>query len=82
MKTKKQNPKKKNNQEVIDDQGGLVIIQNDVQEDKISRTIGLFGDVGEQTCADVISNLIVLSKTGEIPKNERKNKYTHEPIEF
>jgi ATP-dependent Clp protease protease subunit len=82
MKTKKQNPKKKNNQEAIDDHGGLVIIQNDVQEEKISRTIGLFGDVGEQTCADVISNLIVLSKTGEIPKNERKNKYTHEPIEF
>jgi len=82
MKTKKQNPKKKNNQETIEDHGGLVIIQNDVQEEKISRTIGLFGDVGEQTCADVISNLIVLSKTGEIPKNERKNKYTHEPIEF
>jgi len=82
MKTKKQNPKKKNNQETIEDHGGLVIIQNDLQEEKSSRTIGLFGDVGEQTCADVISNLIVLSKTGEIPKNERKDKYSHEPIEF
>lgn len=83
MKTKKQPPKKnKDKQEITEDHGGLVIIQNDMQEEKVSRTIGLFGDVGEQTCADVISNLIVLSKTGEIPKNERKNKYTHEPIEF
>ena len=82
MKTKKQNPKKKNNEQVIEDHGGLVIIQNDLQQEKSSRTIGLFGDVGEQTCADVISNLIILSKTGEIPKNERKDKYSHEPIEF
>lgn len=82
MKTKKQNPKKKNNEQILEDHGGLVIIQNDLPQEKSSRTIGLFGDVGEQTCADVISNLIVLSKTGEIAKNERKDKYTHEPIEF
>lgn len=46
------------------------------------RVIGLFGDVNEQTCAEVIQNLLVLSKQGEIPKNERKDKYTHSPIEF
>lgn len=83
MKTKKQPPKKnKENQDLLDGRDGLVIIQNDMQDDRHSRTIGLFGDVGEQTCAEVISNLIALSKMGEIPKNERKNKYTHDPIEF
>ena len=46
------------------------------------RVVGLFGDVTEQSCADVIQNLLVYSKQGEIPKDERTNKYTHLPIEF
>lgn len=46
------------------------------------RVVGLFGDVNEQTCADVVQNLLVLSKQGEIAKEERKDKYTHPPIEF
>ena len=46
------------------------------------RVVGLFGDVNEQTCAEVVQNLLVLSKMGEIPKKERKDKYSHPPIEF
>jgi ATP-dependent Clp endopeptidase proteolytic subunit ClpP len=81
MKTKKTD-KEKIPQEAINDQGGLLIIENQMNQEKLPRVIGLFGDVAEQTCADVVSNLIQLSKIGEIPKNERKNKYTHENIEF
>ena len=32
------------------------------------RVVGLFGDVNEQTCAEVVQNLLVLSKMGEIDK--------------
>jgi ATP-dependent Clp protease protease subunit len=46
------------------------------------RVVGLFGDVNEQSCAEVVQNLLVFSKQGEIPKNERKSKYSHLPIEF
>lgn len=46
------------------------------------RTVGLFGDVNEQSSAEVIQNLLVLSKQGELPKNEKKGKLTHPPIEF
>lgn len=46
------------------------------------RVVGLFGDVNEQSCAEVAQNLLVLSKQGEIPKNDRKDKFTHSPIEF
>ena len=46
------------------------------------RVVGLFGDVNEETCADVIQNLLLLSKQGEVPKGERKDKYSHPPIEF
>lgn len=46
------------------------------------RVTGLFGDVNEQTCADVIQNILALSKQGELPKNEKKSKYKHPPIEF
>lgn len=82
MKTNKKAPKKEANQETqLEDNGGLIIVQNQSSEES-SRTIGLFGDVGEQTCAEVISNLIALSKTGEISKDDRKDKYTHLPIEF
>lgn len=82
MKTSKNNPKKNNEQHKHPENEGLIIFQNDMNVEEPSRTIGLFGDVAEQTCAEVISNLIALSKTGEIPKNERKDKYTHLPIEF
>lgn len=46
------------------------------------RVVGLFGDVNEQTCADVVQNLLIFSKQGEIPKNERKTKFSHPPVEF
>ena len=46
------------------------------------RVIGLFGDVNEQSCAEVAQNLLSLGKQGEIPKNEREDKYSHPPIEF
>jgi len=82
MKTTKNNPKKSDEQHKHEEREGLIIFQNDASMEEPSRTIGLFGDVAEQTCAEVISNLIALSKTGEIPKNERKDKYTNLPIEF
>jgi ATP-dependent Clp protease protease subunit len=78
---KKPAPSKDKQKEKDLESEGLFIIQNGAPEVN-SRTIGLFGDVGEQTCAEVVSNLIALTKMGEIPKNERKDKYTHEPIEF
>lgn len=46
------------------------------------RIVGLFGDVNEQTCADVVQNLLVLSKQGEKPKGEKDGKYSRLPIEF
>lgn len=46
------------------------------------RVVGLFGDVNEQSCAEVVQSLLAFSKQGEIPKNERKDKYSHPPIEF
>lgn len=82
MKTNKNSPKKNAEQHKQPENEGLIIFQNDMATEQQSRTIGLFGDVAEQTCAEVISNLIALSKIGEIPKDERKDKYTHLPIEF
>lgn len=82
MKINRKPAKKNEKQQATEDNGSLIILQNEGMVEEPSRTIGLFGDVAEQTCAEVISNLIILGKSGEIPKNERKNKYTHLPIEF
>ena len=60
--------------------GSLSLLQPDPEQSL--RVIGLFGDVNEQTCADVIQNLLALSKQGELQKEEKKGKYKHPPIEF
>jgi ATP-dependent Clp protease protease subunit len=59
--------------------GPIFQIEHEPQQ---MRVVGLFGDVNEQTSAGVIQSLLTLSKQGEIPKNERKDKYSHPPIEF
>lgn len=59
-----------------------ILVLQEPQDNEESRIIGLFGDVAEETCAEVITNLLILSNRGEIPKNERKDKYSHPPIEF
>lgn len=61
---------------------GLPLMQMEMPPEKQMRVVGLFGDVNEQTCADLVQNLLILSKSGEIPKKERKDKYSHPPIEF
>lgn len=76
-KTKKvENPQK---EETFSDS---ILVLQEPQDKEESRIIGLFGDVAEETCAEVITNLLILSNRGEIPKNERKDKYSHPPIEF
>jgi ATP-dependent Clp protease protease subunit len=79
-------PKKKNSkpldldglEKVLD----IPMFQLEQAPESQMRVVGLFGDVNEQTCAEVVQNLLVLSKMGEIPKKERKDKYAHPPIEF
>ena len=79
-------PKKKNNkpldldglEKVLD----IPMFQLEQMQENQMRVVGLFGDVNEQTCAEVVQSLLVLSKQGEIPKKERKDKYSHPPIEF
>ncbi len=79
-------PKKKNSkpldldglEKVLD----IPMFQLEQAPESQMRVVGLFGDVNEQTCAEVVQNLLVLSKMGEIPKKERKDKYSHPPIEF
>lgn len=61
---------------------GVPLFQMDSSPEVQLRVVGLFGDVNEQTCAEVVQNLLVLSKHGEIPKEERKDKYAYPPIEF
>lgn len=78
-KTQKANPTKSDELEKMLE-GHLFQMEQPQQQQM--RVIGLFGDVNEQSCAEVIQNLLVFSKQGEIPKNERKNKYSHPPIEF
>lgn len=81
----KKNSKKqdeKNNENAIENFSDSILVVQDNNPSEESRIIGLFGDVAEETCAEVITNLLILSKRGEIPKNERKDKYTHPPIEF
>lgn len=73
-----ENPKIEDIEKLLD--GPMFQLEHTSQEPM--RVVGLFGDVNEQTCADVVQNLLVLSKQGEIPKEERKDKYTHPPIEF
>ncbi len=61
----------------------ILVLQNEqMPQQEESRIIGLFGDVAEETCAELITNLLILSNRGEIPKNERTDKYSHLPIEF
>ncbi len=78
--SKKQN--EKSNENAIENFSDSILVVQDNNPSEESRIIGLFGDVAEETCAEVITNLLILSKRGEIPKNERKDKYTHPPIEF
>ncbi len=78
-------PKKKNNPPDLDGLEKILDIpmfQFENAPEVQMRVVGLFGDVNEQTCAEVVQNLLVLSKHGEIPKKERKDKYSHPPIEF
>jgi ATP-dependent Clp protease protease subunit len=58
------------------------LFQIEMPQQQQLRVVGLFGDVNEQSCAEVVQNLLVFSKQGEIPKDERKDKYSHLPIEF
>ena len=84
MTTKKQ-PKKNNNPDKLEQLEKILEIpafQLESLDQEAMRVVGLFGDVNESTCAEVVQNLLVLSKQGEIPKDERKDKYTHPPIEF
>ncbi len=82
QKRQKNKEEKDNSVDVEKFSDSILVLQNDNEEQEESRIIGLFGDVAEETCAEVITNLLILSKRGEIPKNERKDKYTHPPIEF
>jgi len=81
----KKNNKQKTNNEQKDDVetfSDSILVLQDTQEKEESRIIGLFGDVAEETGAEVITNLLILSNRGEISKNERKDKYPYPPIEF
>ena len=81
--TKKKNKKIEEQKTDLSSYGdSILVLQEEAEQQEESRIIGLFGDVSEETCAEVITNLLILSKRGEIPKNERKDKYTHPPIEF
>ena len=82
IKHKKSNPKKQDKKEELDNFSDSILLVQETPEKEESRIIGLFGDVAEETCAEVITNLLILSNRGEIPKNERKDKYSHPPIEF
>lgn len=80
-------PKKKNNKipndlDKLEKMLDIPMFQIEQAPESQMRVVGLFGDVNEQTCADIIQNLLVLSKTGEIPKKERTDKYSYPPIEF
>lgn len=80
-------PKKKNNKvpgdlDKLEKMLDIPMFQLEQTPENQMRVVGLFGDVNEQTCADLVQSLLVLSKTGEIPKKERKDKYSHPPIEF
>jgi len=86
-KAPKQPAKKKNNKPPPDLEGlekilDIPMFQMEQTPENQMRVVGLFGDVNEQTCADLVQSLLVLSKAGEIPKKERKDKYSHPPIEF
>jgi len=82
IKHKKDNPKKQDKKEEINNFSDSILLVQETLEKEESRIIGLFGDVAEEACAEVITNLLILSNRGEIPKNERKDKYSHPPIEF
>jgi ATP-dependent Clp protease protease subunit len=78
----KKKTKKAENSETQETFSDSILVLQEPQDKEESRIIGLFGDVAEETCAEVITNLLILSNRGEIPKNERKDKYSHSPIEF
>jgi ATP-dependent Clp protease protease subunit len=82
IKYKKSAPKKQDKKEELDNFSDSILLVQETPEKEESRIIGLFGDVAEETCAEVITNLLILSNRGEVPKNERKDKYSHPPIEF
>ena len=86
-KNPKQPKKTKKNSKPLDLDGlekvlDIPMFQLEQMPENQMRVVGLFGDVNEQTCAEVVQNLLVLSKMGEIPKKERKDKYSHPPVEF
>lgn len=83
--TMQKNKKDKKTESPIDQKEAFsdsILVLQEPQDKEESRIIGLFGDVAEETCAEVITNLLILSNRGEIPKNERKDKHSHPPIEF
>jgi len=82
LQKKKKNKDNSNESESDGSFSDSILVLQESQEKEESRIIGLFGDVAEETGAEVITNLLILSNRGEIPKNERKNKYTYPPIEF
>ncbi len=82
LQKKKKNKDNSNESESDGSFSDSILVLQESQEKEESRIIGLFGDVAEETGAEVITNLLILSNRGEIPKNERKNKYAYPPIEF
>lgn len=82
LQKKKKNKDNSNESESDGSFSDSILVLQESQEKEESRIIGLFGDVAEETGAEVITNLLILSNRGEIPKNERRDKYAYPPIEF
>jgi ATP-dependent Clp protease protease subunit len=82
LQKKKKNKDNSNESETDGSFSDSILVLQESQNKEESRIIGLFGDVAEETGAEVITNLLILSNRGEIPKNERRDKYAYPPIEF